>query len=147
MTKRLKDARAVSLAKAFFYKKYATDYKNGRTNFKGASVTNFGGVFGFTGLVAAGFDIVEQFVGTMDINIYVDEKGANFLIDVENTTSAQSAFYRMSPSWDRDPNSTTPMGNMSQLFIWKEPIEKVHFLEVSGDVEYNPIKYNNTIDW
>jgi hypothetical protein len=88
---------------------------------KGASVTNFAGKFGIPELIFAGFDLVEQFVGSMNIDIQVDEGGENLLFIVGNTTSKTSAFYHMAGSHDRTSGHEA-MGNMYQLFIWKEPI-------------------------
>jgi RHS repeat-associated protein len=146
MTQRLKTARAVSRARAFFYKKYVVDYKNGKS-LKGASVTNYAGGFGFDGFVAAGPDIVEQFVGTMDVDIHVDSKGENLLFFVSNTTSRESAFYRMALNIERDPNRLTAQGNFNQIYIWKEPISTALFDEAMGVDYYNPLKENNIIEW
>jgi len=88
---------------------------------KGASVTNFNGGFGLFGLVAAGTDIVEQYVGSMDIEIQVDEKGENMLFIVGNNTSKTSALYHAADSYERTTGNQV-MGNMYQVYIWKEPI-------------------------
>jgi RHS repeat-associated protein len=125
MTKRMMNAHRVNKAKAFFYKKYISDYKKGGT-LKGASVTGYRGVFGFTELVLAGGDIVEQFVGSFDLDIQMDEKGENVLFIMKNTTSSTSAFYHMANSHDRDPSvQFDARGNLNQVFIWKEPLTKV----------------------
>jgi RHS repeat-associated protein len=146
MTRRLTNARAVSRARAYFYKKYVTNFKNGQS-LKGASVTNYGGSFGLAGLFMAGPDIVEQFVGTMDIEIQVDEKGENLLFMVSNTTSVTSAFYRLGTSFDRDPNQITPMGNFNQLYIWKEPVSKALAEEAMGVDYYNPLTDSHIFNW
>lgn len=126
MTRRLKNARQVNRARAFFYKKYLTNYKNGLT-LKGGSVTNFNGSFGLPGLVMAGLDIVEQFVGSMGINIYVDESGGNLLFVINNTTSMTSAAYHIANSFDRVSGQMSPGGNLNQVYIWKEPISAANF--------------------
>lgn len=146
MTKRLKNALAVSLARSYFYKKYVTNFKNG-LSLKGASVTNFAGPFGFFGFIAAGTDLVEQFVGSMSVEIQVDGEGKNLLFIVSNTTSVTSAFYRMGTSFDRDPNKRTPMGSFNQVYIWREPVSKVLAEEAKGVDNYNPVKFNRNIDW
>jgi RHS repeat-associated protein len=130
MTKRLINAYQVNLARAFFYRKYLTDYKNG-ISLKGASVTNYKGSFGLVGIVAAGFDLVEQFVGSMNIDIQVDEKGENLLFIVSNTTSESSAFYHMADSHERSPGNEA-MGNLYQVYIWKEPISSLGFSDVTS---------------
>ncbi|HEX8039534.1 MAG TPA: RHS repeat-associated core domain-containing protein, partial [Chryseosolibacter sp.] len=66
----MKNAWRVNEARKFFYNKYkdATDYK-------GASVTNYQGDFGIEGLLRAGFDPIEQFVGSYTVNIYASPNG------------------------------------------------------------------------
>ena len=101
------------------------DYKQGLT-LKGASVTDFKGKFGFSELILAGTDIVEQFVGGFTLDLQMDEKGENVLFILKNTTSETSASYHMTGSHDRDPNkSFDARGNLNQIFIWKEPISAV----------------------
>jgi hypothetical protein len=120
MTQRLKNARAVNKARAYFYKKYLNDYKTG-ISLKGASATNIKGDFGVIGFISAGLDIVEQFVGSMNIDIHVDEKGENLLFVISNTTSETSAFYHLADSHEIEWGDTD-MGNLNQVYIFKEPI-------------------------
>jgi RHS repeat-associated protein len=126
-TRRLTNARAVNKARAYFYKKYLNDYKIG-PSLKGASVTNIKGDFGFIGVISAGLDIVEQFVGSMNIDIHVDEKGENLLFVISNTTSETSAFYHLADSHEREWGDTE-MGNLNQVYIFKEPITGSGFNE------------------
>lgn len=132
MTKRLKDAYRVELARQFFYKKYLKDFKNGKS-LKGASVTNYSGSFGLLGFALAGTDIVEQFVGSFSLNIHVDEKGENLLFILSNQTSNTSAFYHLPVNnYDRDPNQLTPRGNLNQVYIWQEPISSSGFMNITS---------------
>lgn len=57
----------------------------------------------------------------MDIDIQVDEKGENMLFIVSNNTSEKSAFYHMVDAHERSPGNEA-MGNLYQVYIWKEPI-------------------------
>ncbi|WP_207515621.1 hypothetical protein [Longitalea luteola] len=82
----------------------------------------------------------------MSIDIHVDETGSNLLIYAENTTSATSALYHMVDDRERVPGQLTAHRNMYQIYMWKEPISNVYFEEALG-TEYNPVKYNNLIDW
>ena len=43
----------------------------------------------------------------------------NTIYKVTNTTSATSFFYHLMPSW----SSGYPMGNWTQVYIWKEKIK------------------------
>ncbi|HSC54492.1 MAG TPA: DUF6443 domain-containing protein [Phnomibacter sp.] len=140
MTKRMMNAYRVSRAKAFFYKKYISDYKKGQP-LKNASVSGYKGVFGFTEFVLAGGDVVEQFVGSFDLDIQMDEKGENVLFIMKNTTSNTSALYHMADSHDRDSNlQFDARGNLNQIYIWKEPLNKV-----MGDGLINSIGENSHV--
>lgn len=137
MTKRLQNAYQVNRARAYFYKKYLSKFNSG-ASLKGASVTNFNGSFGLFGLVAAGTDIVEQYVGSMNIDIQVDEKGENMLFILGNNTSKTSALYHAADSYERTPGNEA-MGNMYQVYIWKEPITTAGF--------NNAVTENRMDDW
>lgn len=123
MTKRLKNAHQINLARAFFYKKYLTNFLN-KVSMKQASVTNFKGGFGPLEFMVAGGDIVEQFVGSFGVDIQTDETGENLLFIVSNTTGKESAYYHLPFVSDvkRSSTSITPEGNLHQVYIWKEPI-------------------------
>ncbi len=62
---------------------------------------------------------LELFIGSMSIDIFSD--GAYLTFRISNKTSFKSFFYQAPvPSWNR---STLPvMGNMSQVYTWKEKI-------------------------
>ena len=120
MTRRLKNAEQVKKARVAFYKKFLSDYKKGGS-LKGAFIHTKSD-FGLSGLVLAGFDLVEQFVGGMEVDIQVDEKGENLLFIISNTTGKRSAYYHLTSDIERAPSSQTPQGNLYQRYIWKEPI-------------------------
>lgn len=125
MTQRLKNAQQVNRARAYFYKKYLSNYQRNQS-MKGASLTNFNaGGFGLSGLLLAGTDLVEQFAGSMDVEIQVDESGENMLFIVSNNTSKTSAFYHMADSHERSTDAA--MGNLYQVYLWKEPITDAGF--------------------
>ncbi len=145
VTKRLKNMQRICMARAYFYKKYISNYQNG-ISLKGASVTNYSGTFGLFGMISAGTDIVEQYVGSIDIDIHVDEKGENLLFMVSNSLGRRSAWYHMASDIERAPNGRTPTGNINQIYIWKEPITSGGFEEAIG-ANYNPVKHNDIIDW
>jgi RHS repeat-associated protein len=121
MTKRLVNANAVNVARAKFYKTFLADYKNG-LSLKTATLLNEQLHFGVDGVLMAGFDIVEQFVGGMTIDMRVDESGENLMFIVRNTTGKKSGFYHGAEDVQRVPGKTTPMGNMNQIYIWKESL-------------------------
>jgi hypothetical protein len=109
----LKDAPAVNKARDYWYAKAY------RLNSSKVQVTNFSGKFGLKGLVDSGFSPFKQFIGSMSIDIFSD--GAYLTFRISNKTSFKSFFYQAPvPSWNR---STLPvMGNMSQVYTWKEKI-------------------------
>jgi RHS repeat-associated protein len=122
MTKRLMNADQVVRAKVAFYKKYATNYQNG-TNLAGVK-EHYKADFGIAGFVNAGLDIVEQFVGGMDIDIIVDEKGQNLLFIASNTTGRTSEYYHLASDIQRKSGEITPEGDLYQKYLWSEPINK-----------------------
>lgn len=60
----LRNAIQVNQARDYFYKKY-----QGKDNLSDASVQNYKGKFGLPGLLGAGIDSIEQFIGTCRIDI------------------------------------------------------------------------------
>lgn len=88
-------------------------------------------------VLLAGGDLVEQFVGSMDINIYVDEKGENLLFVVSNNTSLISASYHLADSYLRSENPA--MGNMYQVYIFKEPITSAGFSNAAAQIQFEQL--------
>lgn len=111
----LKDAPAVERARDYWYA------KADRLNSSKVQVTGYAGKFGLKGLVNSGFSPFKQFIGSMSINIYSD--GSYLTFKVMNKTCFKSFFYQAPvPSWSR---STIPiMGNMQQVYTWREKIYK-----------------------
>jgi RHS repeat-associated protein len=107
-----KNAWRVNQARKYFYKKY-----KGEKNLKGASVLDFKGSFGVLGYIKAGFDPIEQFVGSyrVDINV-INSNTLKFTIT--NNTSFKSLTYGVGPSW-----KSGPMSNFYQTYIFTEPID------------------------
>ena len=123
MTKRLLNSDQVNRARVAFYKKFITDYKNGKS-LVGQSIKTTSN-FGIVGIFSAGFDLVEQFIGGMDIELVVDENNQNVLFIAKNTTGKTSAYYHLASDIERDPGKITPQGNLNQIYIWSEPIQNV----------------------
>jgi len=113
----MKNAWRVNQAREFFYNKY-----KGASSLKGASVTNFQGSFGIQGLLRAGVDPIEQFIGSYTVNIYASPNGKELTFVLWNNSSTKSLLYGIGPAWGRE--SFEPGGNMYQNYIWTEPIRK-----------------------
>ena len=110
----LKDSWRVEQARMGFFNKYsdADDYDGG-------TYLNVKGSFGLEGLVRAGSDAIEQFLGSYSINIH--SNGKTLLFSVYNTTSFKSLAYGFGPDWER--STFGPGGNMRQVFMWTEKIK------------------------
>jgi hypothetical protein len=87
-----------------------------------ASGKTFGSYkFGLKGLVNAGIDPIEQFVGSYNYNISV--VGNNLQFTLINTTSFSSAAYHLWPSsWNW---TNAPMGSTTQTYIFTEPLLQI----------------------
>jgi hypothetical protein len=86
VTRAMSNAYSVNKAREYFYNKY-----KGQTNLNGASVVNYKGSFSLGGLFRAGFDPIEQYVGSCDINI--NYNGSELIFMLKNNTSFESFFY------------------------------------------------------
>jgi len=107
----MRNAHGVNQARDYFYNKY-----KGATSLDGASVTNYGASFGLSGLVRAGIDPIEQFVGSYSIDMTV-VNGNTLQYTLTNNSSFTSFFYGLGPSWNGGP-----MGNFNQTYIFTEPL-------------------------
>ncbi len=112
----MRNAFRVNEAREFYYNKY-----NSQSSLVNTSVTGFKGSFGFTGLIRAGLDPIEQFVGTHRINIF-NFNGNTLWFVLTNQTSMNSLLYDLGPSWKR--STWAPGGNMNQTYIWSEPVKR-----------------------
>ncbi|HMH34455.1 MAG TPA: hypothetical protein VK543_15565 [Puia sp.] len=75
---------------------------------------------GLSGIGKAGFNPIQQFVGSFDWNIVV--KGNTLEYSLTNTTGLWSAAFHLTPhSWD---DAKGPMGNFTQTYIFTEAIKK-----------------------
>lgn len=116
IAKSFKYARKVKEAREFFYNKY----KNVK-NLTDAFVTDFAGSFGLSGLYNAGFDPVQQFVGSYDVDILSIRDGKQLMFIIRNETTVKSFFYHVVPfSWER--SSFPIMGTTRQVYIFTEPV-------------------------
>ena len=111
----MSDAAGVTAARGLFYQK-----NEGRPFEQWAPVTNYRGTFGLVGLVGAGPDPTEQFVGSYRVDIFPDA-GRNARFEVTNTTSTESFLYGLGPTYEREDLSYG--GNMRQTYTWIEPID------------------------
>lgn len=111
----MSDAAGVTAARDLFYQK-----NEGRPFEQWEPVTNYRGTFGLAGLVGAGADPTEQFVGSYRVDIFPDA-GRNARFEVTNTTSIESFLYGLGPAYEREDLSYG--GNMRQTYTWIEPID------------------------
>ena len=115
-----RDARVVNQAREYWYKQVNAGNKtiyDGLNNYRGKKVWS-GGNFGISGVIAAGTDPMEQFVGSFKPDISSD--GINLTFTIQNTTSFKSLMYGIAPDWNR--STWGPGGNLTQTFIFTEPI-------------------------
>ena len=110
----MKDAWRVNQARDAFYAKYKD-----ASSLKGAHLTNFKGSFGIEGIFRAGFDPVEQYVGSYTVSAWSDGNSLRF--SVWNNTSFKSFFYGIGGDYFR--STLGPGGNMYQYYIWDEPLD------------------------
>ena len=116
IAKSLSNSFRVNEARQFYYNKYTNS-----SSLVNTSVNGFKGSFGLEGLLRAGLDPVEQFVGTCRINIF-NVDGNTLWFVLTNQTSMTSLLYDLGPSWNR--SSLKPGGNVFQMFIWSEPVKR-----------------------
>lgn len=109
----LADSPGAEKAREFFYQK-----NSGLPYEEWQEVTNFKSPFGLSGLISAGVDPTEQFVGSYGVNIFPQpDRTLRFV--VTNTTSLESFLYGGGPEYKRD---RFPYGgNMKQVYTWIEP--------------------------
>jgi len=69
---------------------------------------------------AEGFNPIQQFVGSMRIDIF--SNGQNLTFIITNTTSFKSLMYGIAPDWSRD--FMRAGGNTTNIYIWLENIKK-----------------------
>ena len=131
MTQDMQNAYRVNTGRDFFYSKYSEQYKSGK-GVQGGSVTNWAGDFGLSGLILAGNDLTEQFVGSYRLDIYVADDGKNLIFKVTNSTNMESAGYRVLDSYPRNTNINSYYnrgagGDTFQIYMWTEPIDETNF--------------------
>ena len=107
-----RNAWRVNEARASFYKKY-----KGVTDLTEASYTNVRGDFGLEGLLRAGVDPIEQFIGSYRIDIYARTNGT-LEFNLTNRTHMNSFLYGLGPSWERSTFRLN--GTTEQIYIFTE---------------------------
>ena len=115
----MRDATGVNRAKKYFYKKNAARLSMGCDPLSLEELTDYNPGFGLKGLIEAGLDPTEQFVGNYRVDVYPNADNTITIV-LSNNTSMTSLLYSIGPSWDR--SSFGPGGNMYQIYTWKEPI-------------------------
>jgi len=91
---------------------------NARNNYYSSGKTFGNYNFGLPGLICAGIDPIEQFIGSYSYTITTDERNLTFTI--KNTTSFSSAAYHITPySWNWNSG---PMSDYMQIYTFTEPI-------------------------
>jgi RHS repeat-associated protein len=103
------DAPGVRAAREAFYRKNAGLSCEARE-----PLTNYSAGFGLKGLLRAGLDPTEQFVGNYRVDITPKADGS-IAIDLTNTTSVTSLLYGIGPSWNRGPGRS-----QTQHYRWSE---------------------------
>jgi len=110
-----KDAWRVSEAR-----NYAYEQLNRARDLTANPITDYGASFGLEGLGKAGADPYEQFVGSYsvtEIKLVTNGDVMQLRYTLRNETHANSAFYKLSPSWEGGP-----MGTVEQVFSFTENI-------------------------
>jgi hypothetical protein len=120
-----KDASGVEKGRSYFY-----DQLNKGRNLFDNPVTNFDTEFGLKGLIDAGIDPYEQFIGTYKITEMVLVKSGKDTYEIHytlhNVTHFKSAVYHipLAPSWERfTPGAPIGLSNIRQDMIFSEALE------------------------
>lgn len=109
------DAAGVEKARQLIYQK-----NEGRPYEEWEPVKNYRGSFGLPGLVGAGVDPTEQFVGSYKVEIF-PQPDKTLRFELSNTTSLESFLYGKGPEYEREDFAYG--GNMRQTYTWTEPVE------------------------
>ena len=118
----MKNSAGVVAARQAFYRKNAGAKCDDDCANKYQPLTNYNPGFGFPGLIKAGFNSTQQFIGNFRVDIYPDNSNCIITIMLSNTTSMTSFSYHLFDSWER--SSRGPGGNTRQVYWWTEPIRK-----------------------
>ncbi|ELR71229.1 hypothetical protein C900_02844 [Fulvivirga imtechensis AK7] len=113
----MRDSPGVNQARDLWYKEART----GR-DMVNKPLTGVAASFTFPiGIINAGSDPVEQFIGTFRVqSIELINNGTELRYTLTNRTSFNSLMYHIAPSWPR--SAYGPMGNTYQTYIFTEPI-------------------------
>lgn len=107
------NALGVERARDHLYEKNA-----GRPYEEWEPVENYVGAFGLRGILRAGRDPTEQFIGRYKVEIF-PQPDKTLRFEVTNTTSMESFLYGLGPEYEREDFPYG--GNMKQLITWTEP--------------------------
>jgi len=118
-TKALQDAPKVNEARDMFLGKNAENIKNGKPL---EPLTEFGGSFGLVGSAKAGTDLTEQFVGSMNIEIFPSEDGKTATFVITNSTSYESGTYGLGTSYERGESDSDAGATTRQTYTFTESI-------------------------
>jgi hypothetical protein len=114
----MQKAPGVNQARQLFLQKNAT---NIATHQPLQPLTNVKAKFGVTSVVKAGTNSTQQFVGSYRVDVTpVNNNTVRFTLT--NTTSFKSLAYGLGPDWNRSPTTTTPGGNVDQVYTWTEHV-------------------------
>lgn len=134
VVKHMKNAPGVLAAKEYFYKTRFAEYqlnKKAPGALSRKPLTDYSAGFNpLTGPIKAGTDIVEQFVGTFEVEIFPNLQGTQMKIVCTNKTSVHSFLYHLPfvENYERSGGLLpTPMGNILQTISWTEPIDNTRF--------------------
>ena len=113
-------------SRAFFNDRVANAMRNSpgiikaRNDFYSKNKTSGSYSFGLKGLWQAGINPIEQFVGSFDYSISVNQEAGVLQFTITNVTSCSSFDYHITPArWNWN---SWPMGNFNQTFIFTEPL-------------------------
>lgn len=112
-----RNSNVINQVRNYWYKEVNSGNKSindGVSNFRGEQAWT-GGNFGLSGIMKAGFDPMEQFVGSFAPEIKSD--GMTLTYTLKNTTSMKSLLYGLAPDWLR--STWRPRGNMTpNIYIY-----------------------------
>ena len=112
----MKRAYRVNQARDFFYQKNAEARRKGQPL---RPVTNYSGSFYPVGIIRAGNNPTQQFVGSYNIDIYPTGKNTVTFV-LTNVTSVKSGTYHIRPEYPRGTKGVG--GNQTQIYTWTEPL-------------------------
>ena len=111
----MKHAHRVHEAREYFYSKNSERLKQRKPL---EPVTDYSGSFYPFGVLRAGRNPTQQFVGSYNIDIYPNQNNTITFV-LTNVTSLKSGTYHIGPEYPR--NTVGLGGNQTQIYTWTEP--------------------------